>query len=97
MTIAGFSHWLSHLFDGQTLTAVEQRELESSQRSLVSQIARGLASTGQGFRAQAGRAVGSRRLSLVAAPSVPPAPKVSGSFRSRRFFRGRPRGRRGSR
>ena len=38
------------LFDGQTLAAVEQREQDSSQRVLVSQIARGLAFTGRGAR-----------------------------------------------
>ena len=73
----------SHLFDAQTLAAVEQRELESSQRALVSQIARGLASTGRGVRAKAVRAVGSRRLAPLAPPSVPlpPASMASGSFR----------------
>ncbi|MPC77476.1 hypothetical protein E2C01_071930 [Portunus trituberculatus] len=80
----------SHLFDGQTLAAMEQRELESSQRSLVSQIARGLAFTAQGVRAKAGRAVGFRHL-------VPVAPKASASFHSRGFFCGCSRGRRGFR
>ncbi|MPC60565.1 hypothetical protein E2C01_054614 [Portunus trituberculatus] len=59
----------SHLFD-----VVEQRELESSQRSLVSQIAHGLASTAWGVRAKAGRAVGSRCLAPVAPPLVLPSP-----------------------
>ncbi|MPC48200.1 hypothetical protein E2C01_041970 [Portunus trituberculatus] len=63
--------------DLSTLAVVEQRELESSQRSLVSQIARGLASSARGVRAKAGGAVGSRRLAPVASPLVPspPAPK----------------------
>ncbi|MPC75512.1 hypothetical protein E2C01_069902 [Portunus trituberculatus] len=89
----------SHLFDSQTLAAVEQRELESSQQSLVSQIACGLASTAQGVRVKAGCAIGSQHLALVAPPSVPPppAPKASGSFRPQGFFRGHSRGRQGSR
>ncbi|MPC49988.1 hypothetical protein E2C01_043806 [Portunus trituberculatus] len=88
-----------HLFDGQTLATVEQRELESLQRSLVSQIARGLASSAQGVRAKASGAVGSRRLVPAALPLVlpPPALKVSGFFRSRGIFRGRSRGCWGSR
>ncbi|XP_045135585.1 uncharacterized protein LOC123518685 [Portunus trituberculatus] len=87
----------SHLFDGQTLAVVEQRELESSQRSLVSQIACGLSSTAQGIRAKADHAIGSRCLAPVVPPSVPPPPalKVSGSFCSRRIFCGHSRGRRG--
>ena len=36
------------IFNGQTPVAVEQREQDSSQRALVSQIARGLAFTGHG-------------------------------------------------
>ncbi|MPC60538.1 hypothetical protein E2C01_054586 [Portunus trituberculatus] len=68
-----------HLFDGHTLAAMEQRELESSQRSLVSQIAHGLASSAQGVRAKAVGAIGSRHLAQVASPLVlpPPAPKGS--------------------
>ena len=38
------------LFDDQMLAAVEQREQDSSQQALVSQIARGLAFTGHGAR-----------------------------------------------
>ncbi|MPC48802.1 hypothetical protein E2C01_042585 [Portunus trituberculatus] len=81
------------------LAVVEQRELESLQRSLVSQIACGLASTAQGVRAKAGRAVCSRCLALVVPPSVPPppAPKMSCSFHSRGIFRGCSRGLQGSR
>ncbi|MPC56161.1 hypothetical protein E2C01_050114 [Portunus trituberculatus] len=73
---------LLHLVESKdltTLAAVKQKELESLQRSLISQIARGLASTAQGVRAKAGRAIGSQRLVPVAPPSVPPppAPKVN--------------------
>ncbi|MPC65050.1 hypothetical protein E2C01_059174 [Portunus trituberculatus] len=68
----------SHLFDGQTLAVVEQRELESSQRSLVSQIACGLSSTAQGIRAKADHAIGSRCLAPVVPPSVPPPPALKG-------------------
>ncbi|MPC60432.1 hypothetical protein E2C01_054476 [Portunus trituberculatus] len=83
----------------RTLAAVEQRELVSSQRSLVSQIVCGLASKARDIRAKAGHAVGSRHNVSVAPPSVPPrpAPLVSGFFRSRGFFRGRSRGHRGFR
>ncbi|MPC56909.1 hypothetical protein E2C01_050875 [Portunus trituberculatus] len=81
-----------HLFGSQTLAAVEQRELESSQWSLVSQIASGLASTAQGVRAKAGYAIGSRPTPCTGCASfgsAPPAPKVSGSFCSQGFFHGK--------
>ncbi|MPC45255.1 hypothetical protein E2C01_038950 [Portunus trituberculatus] len=73
---------LATLFGGQILAAVEQRKLESSQRSLVSQIARDLASSAQGVRAKAGGAIGSRHLALVAPPFVPPPPAPKGLSRA---------------
>ena len=93
----------SHLFDVPTLATVEQRELESSQRSLVTQLARGLASSGRGSSVRPRRPLSgglrSRQLAPVTSPSGPPpsASVSGGSFRSRGFFRGRSRGRKGSR
>lgn len=85
----------SHLFDGQTLAAVEQRELESSQRFLVSQLAHGLAFAGWGTSARAGRAVGDgpRSWQLVAPPLAPSPPAPF----ARVFFHDRSTGRQGAR
>ena len=66
------------LFDGEMLAEVEQREQDSSQRALVSQIARGLAFSGHGTRVSTRSASGSSHHSREAPQtfpsSVPPLP-----------------------
>ena len=66
------------LFDGEMLAEVEQREQDSSQRALVSQIARGLAFSGRGTRVSTRSASGSSHHSREAPQtfpsSVPPLP-----------------------
>ena len=85
------------LFDAQTLVAAEQREQDSAQRSLVSHLARGLASAGRAPRVGARVSRKGGRSSSVPSRVSPRSSVVQRPFQFRGSRRGGSQDRRGSR